>query len=144
MERHSVKDLPKLQRKRHKFGVGQDATAKARRTFKGVLYASHIECLRAIEHDMLSKSSKHGYWWTRQVPFWLGDGGFKYIADFLVWNQVNGNLWVEDVKGVKTERYKDIEKMWAAYGELPLRILGYKNRRFHIRDVISPKRRQND
>lgn len=144
IERHSIKDLPNLQRKRHKYGVKQDEKAKGSRTFRGILYASRIECLRAIEHDALSRSSKYDYWWTRQVPFWLGAGGFKYIADFLVWNPVDGGLWAEDVKGAKTDRYNDIMKMWAAYGELPLRILGYKRERFYVIDFIHPRKHTND
>ena len=124
IERHSIKDLPELTRKKNKYGVNPD---KLKRTYKGVIYASVMEMKRAYYLDHCA-----GVIWFRQIPIILGDAGFKFIPDFMVLHGVDQycrcfRIHFEDVKGFKTQRFNDIRKHWQAFGKFPLRIMTYKS-----------------
>jgi len=68
-----------------------------------IKFASKRECSRYLELKNL-KAAKEVLFFLRQVPFHL-EGGVKYVCDFLVfWS--NGEVTVEDVKGVKTPVYE--------------------------------------
>jgi hypothetical protein len=56
------------------------------------------------------------------VRFLLGPARIAYRADFLVFG-ADGVAVAVDVKGVVTERFKVIVKMWAVHGPCDLRIV---------------------
>lgn len=73
-----------------------------------------------------------------------------YIADNLVVDandsyakQITGHLpggpfrsWYEDPKGVETQRFRDIRKLWKANGRLPLRVIKGKKDDWVIPDRL--------
>ena len=135
MERHSIKDFPELTRKKNKYGVNPD---KSKRTYKGVLYASVWEMKRAVFLD------QNEIEWTRQTPFWFGDGAWKYIPDFQIFGlplAEDGFLYsshFEDVKGAARKRLPEIRRMWKAYGPLPLWIIRLEKDQWIIEEIIQP------
>lgn len=132
IERHSIKDLHNLTAKRHKYGVSTD---KSKRTYKGVVYHSRMEMLRAVELD------RCGLHWTRQVPFWLGDDAHKFVVDFMVFHHagiVAGVINYEEVKGVITPKDKKHWKMWAKYGKFTLRVIRLVDHRWVEIERIEP------
>ena len=73
----------------------------------GIKFASKKEAKRYLELKML-QASGDVLFFLRQVPFHL-QGGVKYVADFLVfWS--NGEVTIEDVKGLKTPMYNTKKK----------------------------------
>ena len=79
----------------------------------GIKFASKKEAKRYLELKML-RTSGHVVFFLRQVPFHL-QGGIKYVADFLVFWE-NGEVTIEDVKGLKTPMYNTKKKqVEAAY-----------------------------
>jgi hypothetical protein len=78
-----------------------------------IKFASKKEAKRYREL-LLLKNSGEVLFFLRQVPFHL-PGGVKYLCDFMVfWN--DGNVTIEDVKGVKTPMYilkkKQVEEIY--------------------------------
>ena len=136
MERHSVKEWPELTRKKNKYGVNPD---KLKRTYKGLLYASVWEMKRAVFLD------QNHVKWTRQTPFWFGDGAWKYITDFQIFGKAGvysctgiESPHIEDVKGGARKRLSEIKRMWKAYGPLPLWIIHLEKERWIIEEIIEP------
>jgi hypothetical protein len=91
--------------------------------YNGVRYASKAEAYRAEQLDN-----------NLCVRFWLGQPRFRlgcpenvYIADFLVVGAYA--VWVEDVKGHMTDKFKRDLKLWAQYGPCDLHIIGPKSTR---------------
>ncbi len=101
-----------------KYGVAEPE----RRTYRGVLYASRAEMLRATELDMLLASGEI-FGWTRQVPFYLAPP-LKYVVDFVVFatngKSEGGHVWAEDVKGVETPAFRANARLWREHGPCPL------------------------
>ena len=80
---------------RHKFNA-------VRVEYDNIKFPSKKECLRYKQLKELQKSKEVAFF-LRQVPFHL-EGGVKYISDFVVfWS--DGNVTIEDVKGMKTPIY---------------------------------------
>jgi hypothetical protein len=74
----------------------------------GIKFASKKEAKRYIELKML-KTSNEVLFYLRQVPFHL-PGNVRYVCDFMVfWS--NGDITIEDVKGMKTEMYAAKKKI---------------------------------
>ena len=92
----------------------------AKRTvYNGVSYASKAEAARAAKLD----------WMSGEIRFWLGQPKFRlgcpeniYVPDFLVCMR-NGDVYVEDVKGVETAKFRRDKKLWAKYGPCDLWII---------------------
>lgn len=101
---------------RHKYGV---APADERR-YRGVLYHSKAEMLRAEYLDFLVTNHAIPYW-TRQVPFILGCPENKYVVDFMY--LMDGDWYAEDVKGVETKGWLQNRRLWKVYGPMVLRIV---------------------
>jgi hypothetical protein len=101
--------------KRHKYGV----SPKADRTMDGITYASKAEMIRAYELKLAART--FGWIIIQQPKFHLGCPENTYVADFQV--QDGSYIWVEDVKGVTTAKFRHDVKLWRAYGPYPLRIL---------------------
>lgn len=82
---------------------------KAVRTdYDNIKFASKKECKRYIELKLL-KEKGEVLFFLRQVPFHL-EGGVKWVADFLVF-WLDGNVTIEDPKGIKTPLYIAKKKM---------------------------------
>lgn len=68
----------------------------------GITFPSKKEAKRYTELKML-KESEEVLFYLRQVPFHL-PGNVRYVCDFMVfWS--NGEITIEDVKGMKTDMY---------------------------------------
>lgn len=89
--------------------------------YDGRRYASKAEAGRAAALDSLQLAGIIASW-KPQPRFELGVPENIYIADFLV-RDVNGKVWVEDVKGIETEKFKRDKKLWRSYGPHPLHII---------------------
>jgi len=85
-----------------------DSTMEAKRSSK-------IEATIEDDNTELVKAGKEPTsFWLRQVPFWLGPSGAKFVADFLLITSYG--VWVDEVKGHRTPKWKLIEKLWEAHG----------------------------
>jgi hypothetical protein len=103
-----------------------------RTEYKGRKYDSKAEAARAYELDLLHRAGEVIYW-TPQPTFKLA--GVTYRADFLV-QDATGRLWIEDVKGVETAKFKAVKTLWVTSGpRLDLKILKRKGRRWEITTV---------
>ena len=148
IQHYNVKDLPELMCKgRSKYRPGvllntpeQVNADKLKRTYKGVLYQSIWEMKRAVFLD------NNHVKWTRQTPFWFGDGAWKYITDFQIFGKAKifedmtftWNSHFEEVKGAARKRLSEIRRMWKAYGPLPLWIIHLEKGRWIIEEIIEP------
>ncbi|WPX99507.1 DUF1064 domain-containing protein [Candidatus Megaera polyxenophila] len=74
----------------------------------GIKFASLKERKRYRELKFLQEKGEVLFF-LRQTPFHL-KGGVKYVCDFLVF-WTNGEITIEDVKGVKTDMYILKKKM---------------------------------
>lgn len=72
-------------------------------TIDSISFASKKEAARYTQLKLLQTSGKVLFF-LMQVPFHL-TGGVKYVCDFVVFWQ-DGEVTIEDVKGVKTDLYK--------------------------------------
>jgi hypothetical protein len=103
-----------MAKRRHKYNA-------VRIEYGGAIYDSKAEATRAAELDVLLKHDRIQNW-ERQVTVELVKG-FKARIDFKVHDPAGQGSWYEDVKGVETQRTRDIKRLWAAHGPLPLVIL---------------------
>ena len=77
----------------------------------GIKFSSNKEAKRYTELKIL-KSSSEVLFFLRQVPFHL-PGNVRYVCDFMVfWN--NGEITIEDVKGMKLPLYEAKKKILEA------------------------------
>lgn len=105
-----------------------------RTEYNGRSYASKAEATRAQVLDYL-KAAGEIREWTPQPRFQLGVPENVYVADFLV-TGADGSVWVEDVKGHETEKFRRDRRLWRAYGPHPLHVI-----RGGEREVIVPRGR---
>lgn len=77
-------------------------------TCDGIKFPSKKEAARYNELKLL-KQVGDVLFFLRQVPFHL-PGDIKYVCDFMVF-WTNGDITIEDVKGMKTEMYIMKKKM---------------------------------
>ena len=82
----------------------------------GIRFASKSEAKRYGQLKLLQLAGEIR-WFTCQVPFHLG-AGVRYVSDFLI-VYADGQVEVEDVKGVETQMFKVKRKLFeAAYQPL--------------------------
>lgn len=74
----------------------------------GIKFPSKKEAKRYRELKTLQELGEVLFF-LRQVPFHL-EAGVKYVCDFLVF-WINGEVTIEDVKGIKTDMYILKKKM---------------------------------
>lgn len=94
----------------------------------GITFASKKEAKRYGELKLLARAGEiHNLQMQFKMPVWImnfkGSGstfGFNYIADF-TYNEKNGDLIVEDVKGFRTPVYRLKKKCVEAYYEIKIR-----------------------
>jgi hypothetical protein len=100
-----------LYKLKHKFGA-------QRTIYDGIKFSSKKEAKRYNDLQILQKLGEILFF-LRQVAFPL-EGDTKYICDYLVfWS--NGEVTVEDVKGMKTDMYIMKKKMVEA--KYPFKII---------------------
>ena len=136
LERLGV-DMPK-EKPRSKYGA-------TKTMYNGVIYASKAEALRAEELDMMLEGGAIE-WWIGQPKFRLGCPENVYVADFLVASRVSlfdgeddgVEVWVEDVKGMQTPKFKKDLKLWVRYGPMPLHILKRSGKTFTV-SIVCPE-----
>jgi len=109
----------------------QNKFRSKRTEYNGRTFASKAEAARAAELDLLLKAGEI-IEWIPQPVFRLGVPENKYVADFLVVGTVRAEyppngvnyiaipVWVEDIKGAETPKFRRDKKLWQAYGRLPL------------------------
>jgi hypothetical protein len=88
-------------RLRHKFNAVRTET-------DGITFPSKKESKRYSQLKTLKESGEIIFF-LRQAPFHLS-GGVKYVCDFLIF-WADGNVTIEDVKGMKTATYTAKKKM---------------------------------
>lgn len=88
--------------------------------YRGWRFDSKAEAKYAMELDRKVESGEI-YMWLRQTPFDLGEDT-RYRADFVV-IESDGTIYAVDVKGMETQSFKRIKRMWKKYGMLPLQIV---------------------
>ena len=103
----------------------RNVAKKSDRTYKGVVYDSKAEMLRAFELDALKAAGKI-ISWERQVPFVLSVRGIvicKFVVDFKV-KERPGVEYYEEIKGWETPEYKLKLKLFRAiYQNVDYRII---------------------
>lgn len=93
-----------------------------------MLYAIHLEEQRAL--GVLIEI-------VAQPRIWLGVPENVYVPDFLVIPAEGfGEAHYIDVKGVETQQFKKVKKLWKAYGRIPLKIVVQKGRSFVTNEII--------
>ena len=88
-------------RLKHKFNAVRVET-------EGIKFPSKKEAKRYLQLKRLKESGEIIFF-LRQAPFHLS-GGVKYVCDFLIF-WTDGNVTIEDVKGMKTSAYVAKKKM---------------------------------
>jgi hypothetical protein len=104
-------------------------------TYNGVRYASRGEAQRAEWLDM-QVGLGNVLFWVGQPKFRLGCPENVYVADFLV--VTRAGVYVEDVKGAETAKFKRDKKLWKAYGPCELVIVrgGNQNNQVLVPDRL--------
>ncbi len=74
----------------------------------GIKFSSRREATRYQRLNILKRSGEVLFF-LRQTPFHL-PGGVKYLCDFMVFWK-DGNVTIEDVKGMKTDLYLTKKKL---------------------------------
>lgn len=77
----------------------------------GITFSSRKEAKRYMELKML-KTASEVLFYLRQVPFHL-PGNVRYVCDFMVF-WTNGEITIEDVKGMKLPLYEAKKKILEA------------------------------
>jgi hypothetical protein len=92
-----------------------------RTEYQGQRYDSRAEAKYAEQLDLAVRAGAiRG--WCRQVAFRLGPARISYRCDFLVFG-ADGVAVAVDVKGVVTERFSIIKRLWAVYGPCDLQVV---------------------
>ena len=108
------------------------------RTYKGTIYASKAEAIRAAELDLLLRAGVLKSW-KHQPVFELGCPENKYTADF--WcepSDPNVPVWVEEIKGHETRSWKRNKRLWRVYGPCQLRVM-YRSRNGWSTKIVEGK-----
>lgn len=88
----------------------------------GILFDSQMEANRYCELKYLLQAGEiQGF--ERQPSFIIDISGTRYRPDFIVCGK-DGCIWVEDVKGHETPKFKRDKRLWEIkYPWLPLKII---------------------
>lgn len=73
----------------------------------------------------------------RQPKFNIGCPASNYVADFKVTDRDTGAVWVVDVKGMETPKFKHDVKLWRLFG--PHRLLIVKRKGKSWETTVVPK-----
>ena len=103
----------------------------------GVTYDSRMEALRVGQLNMLLRA-KEILWWARQPVVKLGDNIELYKLDFVIMDR-KGHIWMEDVKGFETDRFKSLKRNWPVFGVYDLHILK-RDKGHWLIEIVEPKK----
>ena len=92
--------------------------------YRGWRFDSKMEAEYAKDLDKLL-GAKMILWWLRQVPIDLTEDD-RYRVDFIVCHS-DGELVAVEIKGMETEAFRRIRRLWLKYGPMPLKVVK-KNR----------------
>jgi len=92
--------------------------------YRGWRFDSKMEAEYAKDLDRLV-GAKMILWWLRQVPIDLTEDD-RYRVDFMVCH-ADGLLEAIEIKGMETEAFRRIRRLWLKYGPMPLKVVK-KNR----------------
>lgn len=109
------------------------APPEARRAF-GKTYASKAEKEYAEWLYGLRNAGVHRLV-LEQTTLWLGVPENVYRPDFFVIDG-DGSAYFVDVKGVETQQFRKVKRLWAAYGPAALHVVKRKGRGFVTAEVI--------
>lgn len=126
-----MKSLPATTRDFKRLHKGNKYNAK-RTEYNGRTFDSKGEAARAAELDLMLKNGLISDL-NFQPDYRLTDAAIRYRADFSYIR--DGKLYAEDFKGVETDRFKMIKKLWLYYG--PVTLLIYDKSGF--REKIDPR-----
>jgi len=126
--------------RRNKFNVAP----VDQRKWMGRTWASKAEKERAMELQLLKEAGEI-LEYTCQPKFYLPDETSVYVADFQVVAEIiddycfriGFDVWIEDVKGRETPKFRADKKRWKKHGKLPLHILKRSGRRWKT-EIINP------
>lgn len=90
-------------------------------TYNGVRFDSRGEAGRAATLDLMQQAGEVR-WWLDHVRFRLGCAEVTFVVDFLV-VMADGSIRCEDYKGIETEKFKFIKKLWRKHGPVPLHVI---------------------
>jgi hypothetical protein len=94
-----------------------------RTVYDGVTYDSKAEALHAAGLDARMRSGNGDVaWWVRQVTFRLGCPENTLKVDFLVAGRPGG-IWVEEVKGRETAKWRRDRRLWMSYAPVAMRVI---------------------
>ena len=88
--------------------------------YRGWRFDSQAEANQAAQLDLL-KDAEVVAFWMRQIPIDLTNDDRTKI-DFLV-IETDGTMYGVEVKGVETDAWRKIRKLWIKYGPFPLRVV---------------------
>lgn len=88
--------------------------------YNGIRYDSRSEATYAALLDS-KVAAGSVLWWVRAPTFHLGCPENTYRPDFLV--VTREGVYLVDVKGRETAKFRRDKKLWAAYGPAPLKIV---------------------
>ena len=104
----------------------------------GIRYDSKLEARRAMQLQLMQEAGEI-WFFIAQPKFRLGVPENVYVADFLVLAS-DRRVWVEDVKGRETAKFRRDKKLWARYGPCELHIIT----RHGVEVIAPPNERTND
>jgi len=104
----------------------------------GIRYDSKLEAERAEALELM-RAAGDVWFFIGQPKFRLGVPENVYVADFLVVPRC-GHVWVEDVKGRETPKFKRDKKLWARHGPCELHIITRQG----VEVVQPPSERHDD
>jgi len=93
----------------------------------GIRYDSKLEAERAEALELM-RAAGDVWFFIGQPKFRLGVPENVYVADFLVLATPDASpayptVWVEDVKGRETTKFRRDKRLWARYGPCELHII---------------------
>lgn len=104
----------------------------AERTWRGVVYDSKTEMLRAQELDQRLRGGGLARV-ERQIKIPLGEDDSLRV-DFRC-TSLQGCVWCEDVKGFETRDFRRKVKLWRKYGPCTLRVLKLSGRKWIVEEA---------
>jgi len=136
IEIKSPADLARLMRQAKPAGGkprGRSKYKAVKATYRGLSYDSRAEAAHAKWLDS-EVAARRVLWWVKAPTFHLGCPENKYRPDFLVvvgtWQKRGDEFWfpvvtvyLDDVKGSETRKFKHDKKLWASYGPTTLRVV---------------------
>lgn len=130
-------DLAKLLRQPKPAGGkpprGRSKYKAQKATYRGLHYDSRAEAAYAKHLDR-ERAVRRILWWVKAPTFRLGVPENVYRPDFLVvaegWYRRGEESWyptatvyLDDVKGKETPKFRRDKKLWASYGPTTLRVV---------------------